>query len=272
MLLLEGVAVFAAERHHRGHVHLVEGGQHRRGVLCLLQPCGDGAAQARHAHAFLARFRFAWRLRDRRRRGRCRPVQEGQHITLGDAPVLAGSGADGVRRKVVFLDQSGGRRQWLRLGWRTRRARHRPERTRWRMHPRGRVGRGPLRWRRRFGGRRRLRSRGLRLRGRSRRHSAGARLHYGEQCADRHFGALRRGNRGQHAGRWRTHFNRDFVSLEFHQRLIGGHRIALVLHPACDGGRGDAFAQGRDLDLGCHQPIPSAAATRVACSRACTRA
>jgi hypothetical protein len=36
VLLLERVAVFRSQRHHRGHVHLVEGGQHSGGVLRLL--------------------------------------------------------------------------------------------------------------------------------------------------------------------------------------------------------------------------------------------
>ena len=55
VLLLEAVAVALAQRHHRAHVHLVEGGEHGGGVLRLLEALGDALAQPRHAHALLAR-------------------------------------------------------------------------------------------------------------------------------------------------------------------------------------------------------------------------
>ena len=42
------------KRHDRRHVHLVEGGEHGRGVLRFLEAIGDGAAQPRHAHPLLA--------------------------------------------------------------------------------------------------------------------------------------------------------------------------------------------------------------------------
>ena len=56
VLLLEGVAILAPERHHRAHVHVVERGEHRRGVLRLLQALGDGLAEPRHAHPLFAGF------------------------------------------------------------------------------------------------------------------------------------------------------------------------------------------------------------------------
>ena len=43
----------AAQRHDRGHVHLVEGGQHGRVVLRLLQPQRDRPAQAGHLYPLL---------------------------------------------------------------------------------------------------------------------------------------------------------------------------------------------------------------------------
>jgi hypothetical protein len=54
VLLLEQVLVVIAQRHNRGHVDLVEGRQHGGGALCVLEAAGDGLAQPRHAHAFLA--------------------------------------------------------------------------------------------------------------------------------------------------------------------------------------------------------------------------
>ena len=54
MALLEGVAAALAHLHHGGHIDLVEGGQHRGGVLRLDQALRDGLAPPRHAHALLA--------------------------------------------------------------------------------------------------------------------------------------------------------------------------------------------------------------------------
>ena len=48
MLLLEQVLVGLARLDHRGHVDVVEGGQHRRGVLRFLEAPGDRLAQAGH--------------------------------------------------------------------------------------------------------------------------------------------------------------------------------------------------------------------------------
>ena len=54
VLLLEQILVAGARLHHRRHVDVVEGGEHRGGVLRLLEAAGDGLAQARHPHPFLA--------------------------------------------------------------------------------------------------------------------------------------------------------------------------------------------------------------------------
>ena len=54
VLLLERIAIFAPELHHRAHIHVVERGEHGGGVLRFLQPLGDGLAKPRHAHALLA--------------------------------------------------------------------------------------------------------------------------------------------------------------------------------------------------------------------------
>jgi hypothetical protein len=95
VLLLERLTVLRAQRHRRRHVHLVEGGQHRGGVLRLLQPRRDGAAQAGHLHPLLAVLHRPRRLRGGWRGGRRRgAVQEGEHVALGDAAVLAGALAE----------------------------------------------------------------------------------------------------------------------------------------------------------------------------------
>ncbi len=49
--LLERLLVTLAQRHHGGHVDLVEGRQHRRGALRLDEPPGDRRAPLRHPHA-----------------------------------------------------------------------------------------------------------------------------------------------------------------------------------------------------------------------------
>ena len=104
MLLLEQIAVLAAQRHDMAHVDLVEGRQHGGGVLRVLQPARDGLAQPRHAHALLARGVVGRRRRadlnrggGRRHRGRLRggAFDRGKHVAFGDAAVLARAGHGG---------------------------------------------------------------------------------------------------------------------------------------------------------------------------------
>ncbi len=54
MLFLKAIAMALAQGDRLGHVDLVEGRQHRGGVLCRLQPFGDAPPQPGHAHADLA--------------------------------------------------------------------------------------------------------------------------------------------------------------------------------------------------------------------------
>ena len=69
---LEFLAVVGAHLHHRRHVDLVEGGQHRRRVLGRLEACRDDLAKLRHRHAFLARRVLCPRLLARRGCHGCR--------------------------------------------------------------------------------------------------------------------------------------------------------------------------------------------------------
>ena len=55
MLLLKHVLVLGAHRHDVAHIDLVEGRQHRGGVLNFLETARDGLAQPRHLHALFAR-------------------------------------------------------------------------------------------------------------------------------------------------------------------------------------------------------------------------
>ena len=83
------------------HVDLVEGRQHRRRVLHVLEPARDGLAQPRHLHPLLAggivgrrgraHLHRGSRLIHRRRRG-SRLLDRRQHVALGDAAILARAG------------------------------------------------------------------------------------------------------------------------------------------------------------------------------------
>ena len=71
VLLLEQILVALAHIHDRGHVHLVERGEHGGGVLRFLEPAGDRLAQLGHAHALFPRLGGRRIRRARRlRRGR----------------------------------------------------------------------------------------------------------------------------------------------------------------------------------------------------------
>ena len=72
MALLERLLVALAQRHHRGHVDLVEGREHRGGALRLDQPPRDRRAPLRHADALFGALagRAARRFGDRRRGAR----------------------------------------------------------------------------------------------------------------------------------------------------------------------------------------------------------
>ncbi len=75
VLLLENVFVFGSQRHHFGHVDLIEGRQHGGGILRVLQPACDGLAQPRHVDALFALGVGGRRGRSdnrRRRRGKRR--------------------------------------------------------------------------------------------------------------------------------------------------------------------------------------------------------
>ena len=230
VLLLESVAVLGADRHDGAHVHLVEGGEHGGGVLRFLEADRDGAAQARHPHALLAGLGLARGLGGEAASGRGwrgRAVEEGEHVALGDPPVLAGAGADGGGAGLCFSSISlaaagsgageaaggggfGGR--WDRCG------------------PRDRAGGA----------------------GGSRTPASGAGFAGGRSAiepaqhrADRDLRAGFGRDLGEHARGRRLHLHRHLVGFQLDQRLIHRHRLAGLLQPSRDGGGGDALAERR---------------------------
>jgi hypothetical protein len=146
---LERFLAALAQGHQLGHVHLVEGGEHGRGVLCGDEIARDGQAALRHALARLGaspgrtwrrrRYdrrgrlgglgrqgrwrrrgsRSCWTLRrrSRRRRNRRRRLDLAGDVLLGDAAGIAAAGDSG-QRHVVRLGHLARRRGGLliRLG------------------------------------------------------------------------------------------------------------------------------------------------------------
>ena len=234
MLLLEHVLVLRAHRHDVGHVDLVEGRQHRRGVLHVLQPPRDGLAQPRHLHALFARgivggrrrahLHGSGRLIDRGRRGR-RLLDRGQHVALGDAAILAGAGNGGGIDAAFGGEFSNRRRQ--------RRIRRRGLRSRSRRG--GGSGRGG-------GG---LGGRG----GAACAPPARAVVDLAEQRADGDGLAVLGRDLAEHAGGRRRDFDGDLVGLELDQRLVHRDGVAGLLEPAADGGFRHGLAERRNTNF-----------------------
>ncbi len=245
MLLLERVLIGGADRHYLAHIHLVEGGQHGRGVLRLLQTLGDALAQPRHLHPLLAlsaRARAGWLSRNRgfgrghrRRGGRS---GRGEHVALGDAPVLAGRG-NGGRIELVIGHQlaRGGAGGGQRVG----RAERIAGRSGGRARGGGRWGGG--RWGRLW----RLRS------GRSRSGRLGRRGgafgDRAQQRADIHRIAFGHGHLTQNPSGLGIDLERHLVGLELDQRLIHGNRVAGLLEPLRNRGLRHRFTQRGHLDF-----------------------
>ena len=233
VLLLEIVLEPLAQPHHRGHVHLVEGGEHGGGVLRLLEAVGDGAAEPRHLHpllavGLLARASRRGGLGRGRRRGSARDRRKcGENIFLGGAAVLA-RGLDGGGRNALLLGELARRRTGG-----------------------GEVGAG-----------RRSSSSGCRLRrcrgGCSsglRRGCAGgpcAGLDVAEDAAHLDGSAFFHGEVGNGAGNARIHLDGNLVGLELAKRLVDGNLVARLHQPLGNGRLGDRFAQSRNLDLDGH--------------------
>ena len=280
VLLLEQFLVGIAQVHHRLHVHLVEGGEHGRSVLCFLQAPRDGLAQPGHLHPLFAPIVIGihrtTRLRRDRRRSRSR---------LGR--LRGGSGRDRGRCRRS-------NRRWLRCGG--RRGGDTGNRSRGRLR-RGRqhvfledlaattrtadIGIGQPGFRHQLLGARRRRHGGPIAIGRLRRGLGG------DGCRLRDFGRLgHRGGSGssgrrpggadrpdqrpdidriarvgsdrfEHTGRRGRHLDGHLVGLELHHRLIGGDGIAHLLEPLADRRLGDALAQRGHPDVSRHQFGPS---------------
>ena len=97
MFLLKIFLIFFPRSHDIGHIHLIKGGQHCRGILGFLKPFSDPLAKPRHRHTFFTtvirdnRLRRCGCLRFNRRCGLF-AIQIALHITFGEAPTFAGTG------------------------------------------------------------------------------------------------------------------------------------------------------------------------------------
>src|ERR1700686_316946 len=237
VLFLESFFVFAAQCHDGTHIDLVDGREHRRGVLRILEARGDGFAQPRHLDALFAGIRRARRLGGHGSRSGSGFVDEGEHVTLRDAAVLGGALADITGGEVLLLHELGGGRQGGST-W----AGDRAGRRRRRVDARG-------------GGSRRVWCR-LRInffrffffRG-----WFGARgINAAEQRTDFYLNAFIGDDLGDHAGFGRVDLDGDLGGLEFDDRFVSGHGFAGFLDPARDGCAGYALAKRRYFNVGSH--------------------
>ena len=208
-----------------GHVRLVVGGEHGRGVLRLLEAAGDGLAQAGHLDPLLAGGVLGG---DRRARDR----PDGAR---GAGPARA-SGASRARSTSSFI---------------TRPSRPVPS-TASGARPLSAISllaEGASSTSRSAGGDRAPRRGGRGGDGRRAGLGGGAAGDAAELAAGLHGGAVLGVDLGEDAGGGRGHLDGDLVGLELAEHLVLGHRVADLLEPGRDGGLGDALAEGRDHDL-----------------------
>ncbi|MNV29976.1 hypothetical protein D3C71_1212260 [compost metagenome] len=240
MLLLEHVLVAVTQVHDRLHVHLVIGGQHGGGILCILEALGDRLAQTGHLHALFARRILGRgnRARSSRNGSRGRSGRAlgdgGKNVALQNLAALART-VDIGRRDVVVGSNLGS----------SRCSRHR------RCGSRG--GRNCSSGR--CGGSRSSSGR----RGSSRSGSCSTSSTFrdlAEQRVETDGFTVLRNDFGQHAGSRGRNFDGNLVGFQFDQRLIGLDRIADLLEPGADGRLADGLAEGWNADFGCHDLFP----------------
>ena len=209
MLFLEGVLVAGAQRHHFAHVDLVEGREHRRGVLRVLEAAGDGLTQLGHAHPF-----FAGAVVGGGRARRGHGSRSGAGMGAGGcngAGAATGEGARAAATAAITSPFS----TWPRLPLPATEARSILSSAAI-LAAAGAGGIAVERRRRRGFGRRSL-SRRLGRRRRSARELA-------EQRADRDRLTGLGGDLAQDPRARRVDLERHLVGLELHQRLVGLHR------------------------------------------------
>ncbi len=264
MLLLEQILVAGAGVDHRRHVDVVVGGEQRRRILRFLQRGCDGLAEPGHLDPlFLAfpgggrgpglgfssrRLRWWWRFRLRRldpglRRRTVFRLGRGQHIVLGNSPVLAR--AVDLRRIDMMLE-------------------HRAA-DRGRQGQISMVGRSSvmiLAQRRAFAGSgridRRTGDRRLAFAGRwlgcgsRRRCNRTAFPDAGDDRANLDRVTLGEQLLGKRSRDGRRHLDRHLVRFKAGDRLVRGDSLAGLLQPLGKRPLGDRFAQRRDLHIGGH--------------------
>jgi len=236
--LLEFFLVGLAQGHHGGHVHFVERGQDGVGGLRLQQTLGDAGTQTGHGHALLgtlAQGHGSGRGGNLRQCGGRRASGDGgagghggQHVTLGDAAVLAGA-SHGTGGQVVVGHQLG-------------RSGH--------GHT-GHAGAGGRSGSRCCGGSRS--SCGRSGRGRCSSASLAFAVDLGDQLLGYDGTTVAHHDLGQHAGGRRGHFHHDLVGLDLDQDLVLGHGLTGLLFPGQQRGFGHGLGQLGNFDFNdCH--------------------
>src|SRR6185437_3293763 len=175
--------------------------------------------------------RRLWLCRGCRRRRRA-TIELGQHIALGQSPILA-AGGDGARLELVLLDQATNRR--------TRAFEQRIRRRALGICRRGLSGRG-------------LNGSGLGRRGfrRRRRRFAPRIADDTEKPANADIGPFRNGHRSERAGGGRIDLERHLVGFELDEGVVDRDAVADLLEPLGNRSLGDRFAQSRYLYFGRH--------------------
>src|SRR2546428_295551 len=112
VLLLEALLVLGAQRDHRAHIDLVEGGEDGGGSLRLDEALGDPPPDRAQRHPLLALGEGGGRLRRRRHvdpDGPRAALEVRQHVLLGEPPALAGSRHQGRIEIVLGEETADGR-------------------------------------------------------------------------------------------------------------------------------------------------------------------
>jgi len=231
---LELLAVLLAQRHHRRHVHLVEGGENGVLVLRLDEALGDAGAQARHRHALFGTVADEGERRGRggggRGRSRCGGAG-GDGVFLGDATAASAAGHVGGGDAFFFENLArGGADADGRRGCRSSGGGRRGG---------GRFGCG--RW---SGG-----SRG----------GAGFGVDAGDQFAGGDGFAVALDDFDQHAGGGRRGFEHDLIGFDVDEVFVARDRFAGLFVPGHQRGFRYGFGQRRHFDFdehGCLLPFP----------------
>ncbi len=245
MLLLEQVLVLGACLDHRRHVDVVEGGEHRRGVLRFLEALRDRLAQARHARRALP----CGRSRRRPTGATCG--------SAGAAATGAGAGAAEAAATTSSLVMRPSLPVPLIVAGST------PCSSTARRTEGDRAA-GPSSAGAAAGGDGGGSSGSGQAQPGVLRRERPARVDRRDHRADLDGVADLHGLLAHDAGDGRRHLYRDLVGFQAGDRFIDGHGIAGLLQPFAERCLGDRFAQHGHFDFGCHRIFLGAAGAVLA--------